>query len=329
MHIKRRREWEIPEREATPEHVFLNRRTILKAAGFLGAAALIGCGPKTEENGAAVAQETPPTDDPSAHLYPAKRNAAYALDRDITPIEITSHYNNYYEFGSDKSIYDDAQALRTRPWTVTVDGMVEAPFQLAIDDLIAKFPLEERLYRHRCVEAWAMAVPWTGFALKDFVAACKPLSSATYVRFETFMDAGMAPGQNEFFYPWPYVEGLTMAEATNELAFMVTGIYGKPLLNQFGAPLRLATPWKYGFKSIKAITKIELVAERPSTLWSSVGPGEYGFYSNVNPNHPHPRWPQSSERRIGEFSRRPTLMFNGYAEQVASLYEGMDLDVNY
>ena len=315
MLIRHRKAWEIPEREATPEALFLNRRNLLAGAGSL---ALAGA--------PALAAETA---DPSAGLYPAKRNGAYALDREVTPEKINSQYNNFYEFGTSKNIASAAQALKTRPWTVKIDGMVDKPTEMGIDDLLAAQPLEERLYRHRCVEAWSMAVPWSGFALRTLVERAKVQAGAKYVRFETFMDPKVAPGQKSFLYSWPYVEAVTMEEAMNELAFMVTGAYGKPLGKSFGAPLRLALPWKYGFKSIKSITRISFVAARPKTLWETAGPSEYGFWANVNPAVAHPRWSQAAEEVIGTGERRPTLLFNGYAEQVAGLYKGLEKEPLY
>jgi sulfoxide reductase catalytic subunit YedY len=268
----------------------------------------------------AFAADAPAADDPSAGLYPAKRNDTYTLDRPITDARYSTNYNNFYEFGQDKDIADDAQALKIRPWQIKLDGLVEKEQTIGIDDLLKQVQLEERLYRHRCVEAWSMAVPWTGFPLKALVDLAKPLSGAKYLRMETFMDPKIAPGQRQFFYPWPYVEGLTMAEATHDLAFLVTGMYGKPVPKQDGAPIRLVTPWKYGFKSIKSITRFSFVTERPKSYWQSLQDSEYGFWANVNPDVPHPRWSQASERVIGTGERRPTLLFNGYAEQVAGLY---------
>ena len=317
MLIKRRRGWEIAEREATPEAVFLNRRALLAAAGFGVAGALLPRGARADEA------------DPSAALFPAKRNPRYAIDRPVTDEQVNLHYNNFYEYSTDKDLADAAQALKTRPWTVTIDGLVEAPKTVGIDDLFKAMAFEERLYRHRCVEAWSMTVPWTGFPLAALVAYAKPLSSAKYVRFETFMNPDMAPGQNEPFYPWPYVEGLTMAEATNDLAFMVTGAYGKPLAKQMGAPLRLHTPWKYGFKSAKSIVKISFVEERPLNFWQQLQSQEYGFWANVNPKVPHPRWSQASETVIGTNERIPTQLFNGYAEFVADLYKGLENEPLY
>jgi len=317
MLIRRRKGWEIPEREATPEALFLDRRAMLRAGAGLGAAIAL----PSFALDAMAAEDA----DPSASLYPAKRNAAFTLgDVNITPEAINSHYNNFYEFGTSKDIYSAAQSLKIRPWTVKIDGLVGKPREIAIDDLLRQMPLEERLYRHRCVEAWSMAVPWTGFPLKALLDFAEPQGSAKYVRFETFKDAKMAPGQRQFWYPWPYVEGLTMAEAANDLAFLVTGAYGKPLGKEFGAPLRLATPWKYGFKSIKSITRISFVTERPKTFWEGLQASEYGFWANVNPAVPHPRWSQANEEVLGTGGRRPTRLFNGYADEVASLYSGLD-----
>ena len=256
MNVIRRRGWEIPDRFATPEHLAFSRRTVLT-----GAASALALAPY-----AANAQRL--TDvanlpDPSADLYPAKRNEKYALDRPITDEKVNGSYNNFYEFGTSKNVTTAAQALTIRPWTVKIDGMVEKPMEVGIDDLIRKLTLEERTYRHRCVEAWGMAIAWTGFPFAKLVEFARPLGSAQYVRMETFLDQKMAPGQRQPWYPWPYVEGVTMAEATNELAFLVTGAYGHPLARQHGAPLRLALPWKYGFKSIKSIVSFNFTDKRP------------------------------------------------------------------
>jgi methionine sulfoxide reductase catalytic subunit len=316
MLIKKKRGWEMPESAATPEHFFHNRRTLLKAAaagGILVAAAPLLGGTSLAAGDA----------DPTADLYPAKRNERYVLDRAITPEKYVTGYNNFYEFGSQKDIADAAQELKLRPWTVAIDGMVEKKTTIGFDDLVRKMPLEERLYRHRCVEAWSIAVPWTGFPLKALVDLAQPLGSAKYLRMETFMDAKVAPGQKAFWYPWPYTEGLTIAEATNELAFIVTGAYGKPLAKQNGAPLRLVTPWKYGFKSVKSIVKFTFTDQRPDTFWEHLQANEYGFWANVNPAVPHPRWSQASERVIGTDEQRPTLIWNGYGEFVAAMYDGL------
>jgi methionine sulfoxide reductase catalytic subunit len=313
MWIKRRRGWEIPEAQATAEAVFVNRRALLAGGAAIAGGLAFGARP-------ALAQRADPTFD----LYPAKRNEAYALDRAITPEKFSGDYNNFYEFGSSKSVAAAARALKTRPWTVKVDGMVEKPFEIAIDDLIRKMPIEERLYRHRCVEAWAMAVPWTGFPMTAFLGLAKPLASARYLRMETFLDKGVAPGQRQVWYPWPYVEGLTMQEAANELTFLVTGVYGKPLANQFGAPLRLAVPWKYGFKSAKSLVRFTFTDERPKSFWEALAANEYGFWANVNPQVPHPRWSQATEKVLGTDETRPTVLYNGYGEYVAGMYNGLD-----
>jgi sulfoxide reductase catalytic subunit YedY len=311
MHVIRRRGWEIPESRATPEHLFLSRRALLSGAASIAAA---GALPGTAR------AEGDPTDD----LYPAKKNEKYPLVGTLTPEKISGNYNNFYEFGFDKYITQRAQALKTRPWTVKIDGMVEKPRTVGVDELIRAMPIEERLYRHRCVEAWSMAVPWTGFPMAKLLEYAQPLAGAKYVRMETFLDASVAPTQKQFWLPWPYVEGVTMAEANNELAFMVTGVYGKPLGKQFGAPLRLALPWKYGFKSVKSIVRMEFTDKRPKSYWEVAQGSEYGFWANVNPAVAHPRWSQATEEDIGTRERRPTVLFNGYGEYVAGLYKGLE-----
>ncbi len=313
MRVIRRRGWEIPQSLATPEAAFLDRRTFL--AG-LGVAGTLATGATLALPGTARAEGNP-----SDSLYPAKRNPAYTLDRDVTPEKYNLSYNNFYEFSTSKKV--NATPLKTRPWTVIIDGLVEKEQTVDIDTLIKTMGLEERLYRHRCVEAWSMAIPWTGFPLKKLVDFAKPLSKAAYVRFETFLDKSMAPGQRGFL-PWPYIEGLTIAEATNDLAFMATGAYGKPLANVQGSPIRLAAPWKYGFKSIKSIVRVSFVDKRPQTFWETLGPEEYGFWANVNPAVPHPRWSQAEETFLNDGRKRPTLIYNGYGEQVASLYKGLE-----
>ncbi len=313
--------WQLPESCATPEEVFFNRRQFVKLLGGTGiGAGLSGFG------GIDFAEAS---EDPSAGLYPVSRNEAYTIERDITPEELSTTYNNFFEFGSHKQISSAAQALKIRPWEIAIDGMVDKPFVIGIDDLLKKMPLEERLYRHRCVERWSMTVPWSGFSLAKLVELAKPSSGVKYVRFETFQDSSVAGGQKQFWYPWPYIEGLTIEEATNELAFMVTGVYGKPLPKQMGAPLRLAVPWKYGFKSIKSIVKITFTQERPVSFWEELAANEYGFWANINPDVHHPRWRQDLEQPLGTNERIDTQIFNGYAEQVAHLYEGLKTEPLY
>lgn len=311
MLIRRRPSWFMPESAATPESVYLSRRNLLAGtAGLIGAAAMpnLAFGAARDE------------------LYPVERNEAFTLDRPITDEDVATTYNNFYEFGSHKNIHRMAQALEIKPWQVVIDGMVEKEIKIDAADLIRQMPLEERLYRFRCVEAWAMAVPWSGFPLKALVDFARPLSSAKYLRMETFEDASVAGGQRAVWYPWPYVEGLMMEEATNDLAFIATGMYGKPIPKQNGAPLRLAVPWKYGFKSVKSIVRFTFTDEMPVSFWMEVLGAEYGFYANVNPGVPHRRWSQAEERMLGTDRRRPTQIYNGYGEQVAHIYKGMPQD---
>jgi methionine sulfoxide reductase catalytic subunit len=316
MHVVHRRGWEIPEHQATPEGVYLDRRGFLNVAAGAAAATLV---PRM-----ARAQRVTDVPDPTKDLYPSKRNEKYGIgDRPITPEEINANYNNFYEYGTSKNVNKASQALVIRPWTVKIDGMVEQPFDIAIDDLIRKMPLEERLYRHRCVEAWSMTIPWSGFQMSKLVELAKPLASAKYLQMQTFQDK-TAPGFRQVWYPWPYTEGLTMEEASNELTFLVTGMYGKPALKPMGAPLRLAVPWKYGFKSVKSIVRFTFTDQRPKTFWEGLQAAEYGFWANVNPEVPHPRWSQASEEDIGTKERRPTVLFNGYGEYVADLYKGLE-----
>jgi methionine sulfoxide reductase catalytic subunit len=315
--MRSRRPWDLPDRLATPEHLVFNRRALL-----IGGASALATLP-----GAAMAQRVSDLDklaDPSASLYPAKRNETFTLDRPVTVEKINENYNNFYEYGTAKDVAAASQQLQIRPWTVKIDGMVEKPVEIGIDDLMRKMTLEERTYRHRCVEAWSMAIAWTGFPLKKLVDFARPLGSAKYVQMETFLNPKMAPGQRMSWYPWPYVEGLTMAEATNDLAFLATGAYGHPLAKVQGSPLRLAIPWKYGFKSIKSIVRFSFVEKRPVGMWERLQSSEYGFWANVNPEVPHPRWSQATEEVIGTGERRPTLMFNGYGQYVADLYKGLE-----
>ena len=304
--------------EITPYSQYLSRRDFLRAAGIVtGSALMAACSPS------ASATIEPATEMPA---MPAKSDE---LGDPANSYEDITHYNNFYEFSTTKEAVNSlSQDFNTKPWTVEVSGLVNNPKTYGIEELL-KFPQEERIYRLRCVEAWSMVIPWTGFSLASLLKEVEPASDAKYVRFETVYRPEEMPGQESPWYPWPYQEGLRLDEAMHDLTILATGLYGMPMPNSNGAPIRLVVPWKYGFKSIKSIVKIELTAEQPSTLWNTVGPGEYGFYSNVNPERPHPRWSQASERRIGELGRRPTLMFNGYAEQVASLYKGMDLIDNY
>jgi len=303
--------------EITPYSQYLSRRDFLKAAGLLtGSALLAACAPIG--TGSAV---------------PAGEAAVVPTDEagdPATPFEDVTTYNNFYEFSVNKqAVAPLSVEFNPNPWTVDVSGLVNNPKTYGIEDLLKKFKQEERVYRLRCVEGWSMVIPWTGFSLAALLKEVEPTADAKYVRFETIYRPEEMKGQGNRFYPWPYQEGLRLDEAMHELTLLATGLYGLPMPNQNGAPIRLVVPWKYGFKSIKSIVKIELVDQQPETFWKVVNPKEYGFYSNVNPDHPHPRWFQNTERRIGELSRRPTLLFNGYAEQVAHLYDGMDLDLQY
>ncbi len=300
-----RRPDDIPAREVTDERLFWTRREWVAAAGAAAGVALLP--------GALRALGGPAGDDDKPNTYE----------------QITS-YNNFYEFGTDKSDPKaNAQGFRTRPWTVRVEGEVKRPATYALDDFLRLAAPVERTYRHRCVEAWSMVIPWMGLPLGDVIRKLEPTSRAKYVEFTTLLDPRQMPGQRSDLLPWPYVEGLRLDEALHPLTLLVTGIYGKPLLPQNGAPLRLVVPWKYGFKGGKSIVRIRLTEQQPRNTWNVAAPNEYGFYANVNPTVDHPRWSQAKERRVGEFFKRPTLMFNGYAEQVASLYAGMDLRANF
>ena len=329
--IERPRGWEIPESEATPESTYLNRRRFLKGAAGLAMGGMLGSAPAYADHSTETdplitgKQENPP----AADRYPASRNPLFKLDRPVTDERIAATFNNFYEFSgtSKTTIWKLVEHFKTHPWTVKVHGLVKEHKTYDIDTLVRQMPLEERLYRLRCVEAWAMAVPWTGFPMKAFIDLVQPLSSAKFVKMTTFMDPDNAPGQKPRFGlfssgPWPYTEMLTMEEATNELTMLVTGIYGHPLPKQHGAPIRLITPWKYGFKSIKSIVSIEFVKDQPATFWNTSIPHEYGLVANVNPAIPHRRWSQSSERIIGtDDERRPTVLYNGYGKWVAQLYK--------
>lgn len=311
--------------EITPEHVYLNRRKFMQTAGLVGAGALLAaCAPQN------AASPSAPGASPADTQPPAAQGATDELGDALNRFEEITNYNNFYEFTTDKQgVARLSKDFPTSPWQVEVGGLVQKPRTFGIEDLTAAFDIEERIYRLRCVEAWSMVIPWMGFPLAKLLNEVEPTGDAKYVAFTTLLDPEKMPGQRFGGYPWPYTEGLRLDEAMHDLTLMVTGLYGKDLLPQNGAPLRLAVPWKYGFKSIKSIVKIELVAEEPPTLWSTIAPNEYGFYANVNPEVDHPRWSQASERRIGQGGRRETLMYNGYAEQVAGLYSGMDLSVYY
>jgi methionine sulfoxide reductase catalytic subunit len=304
--------------EITPKDVYFSRRDFIKTAGVIaGSVALAACAPQAVEF----------TDEPSGASGVLKTDE---LGDPANSFSEITNYNNYYEFSTNKeAVASLAKNFNPSPWTLEVSGMVGKPRTFGMEDLLSLFPQEERIYRLRCVEAWSMVIPWNGFPLASLLKQVEPTSDAKYVRFETIYRPEEMKGQSSPFYPWPYQEGLRIDEAMNDLTLLATGLYGEMMPSQNGAPIRLVVPWKYGFKSIKSIVKIELTDKMPDTLWASVAPNEYGFYANVNPDVNHPRWSQASERRIGELSRRPSLMFNGYGEQVASLYAGMDLSLNY
>jgi methionine sulfoxide reductase catalytic subunit len=330
---------EPPGSEITPESLYRGRREFIKNAGLtLGTAAVVGSGllwlvgnapppdAPPEESAAPGAQAQAQAPDPVAAqpIVPAS-SGPYTVDEQLTSFKDVSTYNNFYEFGLDKGDpVRNAQNFQTRPWTIDVEGEVKQPQTIDIDTLLGWFPQEERVYRMRCVEAWSMVIPWLGFPLADLVKRLEPTGNAKYVEFLTLEDAKQMPGQRRPVLDWPYVEGLRMDEAMHPLTLMAVGLYGKMLPNQNGAPLRLVVPWKYGFKNGKSIVKIRFTAEQPKTTWALAAPREYGFYANVNPDVDHPRWSQATERRIGELGRRKTLPFNGYADEVAGLYAGMD-----
>jgi len=304
MHIVKRRGWELRDCDATPEHLVLGRRALVAGVGLAGAG-LAGLLPV-----AARAQGAP-------------RNPKYEAGREVSAERDATTYNNYYEFGTDKSISRAAQRLPVQPWAIAIDGLVDAPKTVGLDDLLRQVNLEERILRHRCVEGWAMTVPWTGFPMKDLVRIAAPTSAAKYAVMTTLADPKTMPGLRLSQFEWPYVEGITMAEATNDLAFLATGMYGKTLPKQNGAPIRLVLPWKYGFKSVKSIVKLTFTDKKPVTFWEGIQPSEYGFWANVNPAVPHPRWSQATERLLGNDQRVPTVIYNGYGEHVAGLYAGL------
>lgn len=310
VYIKIHRSWEIPEREATSEEGYLefSRRSLLRKTAMAGLAALF---------------PTPLTpSDPKESIVAARRNPKYTLDRPITKEEVASRINNFYEFTMQKDVHRYVEKYEPRPWTVEVTGQVSKPAKFDIDQLIKMMPIEERLYRLRCVEAWSIAVPWTGFQFSELIKKVEPKPKAKFVRFVCINRPDQCPGQKQYnWYPWPYFEGLRLEEAMNELTFAVIGIYGHELPKQHGAPLRMAVPWKYGYKSAKAVVGIEFVEKQPHTFWETLQPHEYPFESNVNPNVPHPRWSQATETVLDTGEKRKTLLYNGYAEFVGHLYK--------
>lgn len=329
MLIKKRNSNEIPSSEITPEDLYISRRTFMVgAAAAVGAAVLAACAPRTNLSGSSsVSRPTPGPEAAEVNVIPGQTDE---LGDWLTDFDSITNYNNFYEFTTSKQdVAEKARDFPIAPWQVEVSGLVAKPGIFSIESLLSDFDQEERIYRLRCVEGWSMVIPWQGFPLAALLKAVEPTSNARYVRFETIYDPQNMPGQSSPFFEWPYVEGLRLDEAMNDLTLLSTGLYGETLLPQNGAPIRLVVPWKYGFKSIKSIVKIELVEEMPQSLWMIASPREYGFFANVNPNVNHPRWTQASERRIGDAGRRPTLLFNGYGEQVASLYTGMDLAENF
>jgi sulfoxide reductase catalytic subunit YedY len=304
---------DIKPSEITDKGVYLKRREFMKGAAALAATALAGCGP-----------DSPPT--ARGPKLATRGGSALSISEELTPYEDVTTYNNFYEFGRNKT--DPAKYSRsftTRPWTVAVGGEVNKPKMYEIEDLLKLAPLEERIYRLRCIEAWSMVIPWIGYSLSVLIKQVEPTSRAKYVEFTTLLDVRQMPGQRRDVLKWPYIEGLRMDEAMHPLTLLCFGLYGEVLPNQNGAPIRVVVPWKYGIKSAKSLVRIRFVDKQPLTTWNRAGPHEYGFYSNVNPSVDHPRWSQANERRIGEFFKRPTLPFNGYADHVAQLYSGMDL----
>ncbi len=323
MLIRTLRGWEIPERLATPEALMLGRRAALAGAATLGLAA-----PAHAQFGG-LFSSAPARPEQPRKLMPAQRNEKFVGGRVITEERQAITYNNFYEFSMSKSLVGAAQALVVDPWSVEITGLCAKPQKIGLEDLLKKMPVEERVYRHRCVETWAMTVPWVGFPLAKLVEMAEPKPEAKYVVFTTLADKATMPGLGQRFYPWPYTEGLTMDEARNDLAFMVVGMYGKSLPPQNGAPLRVALPWKYGFKSAKSIVKIEFSAKRPMSFWEGLQDSEYGFWANVNPAVPHPRWSQATETLLGSDERVPTKIWNGYGEFVADMYKDLSKEKLY
>lgn len=317
-YIKIPKGWEIPENQATSESDYIDRRKFIKDLGIAGAGALFFSSSNACAQNKGVEKQLAPF---RAQKLDAENNANFTVNRQMTDEIIAATYNNYYEFTNRKStVWKKVDRFRTHPWEVEISGLVEKPMTLDVDDLIKQMPLEERIYRFRCVEAWAMVVPWIGFPMKALLEKVQPTADAKYVRMLTFLDPDMAPEQHNLSMPWPYFEGLTLAEAMNDLTLLTVGIYGHILPPQHGAPIRLIVPWKYGFKSIKSIVSIELTDQKPRTFWNTLAPREYGFDANVNPTVPHPRWSQANERMIGTNERHRTVIYNGYGSHVAHLY---------
>ncbi|MDD9974986.1 MAG: protein-methionine-sulfoxide reductase catalytic subunit MsrP [Candidatus Poribacteria bacterium] len=318
-YIKIPKEWEIPENQVTSESDYINRRKFIKDLGIASASALLFSSSNACAGKTGVEKQLEPF---QAQKLAAENNSRFTVERPITDEVVAATYNNYYEFTSSKStVWKRVDKFITRPWEIEISGMVEKPMTLDVDDLIKQMPIEERTYRFRCVERWAMVVPWIGFPMKALLEKVQPTADAKYVRMLTFLDPDMAPEQHNVRMPWPYFEGLTLAEAMNDLTLLVVGIYGHVLPPQHGAPIRLIVPWKYGFKSIKSIVSIELTDQKPRTFWNTLGPREYDFEANVNPNLPHPRWSQAKEWMIGSGDIYKTVIYNGYGDAVAHLYQ--------
>jgi methionine sulfoxide reductase catalytic subunit len=313
---------DIASSEITPKGIYLNRRKFMAGAVVAGAVVAAGVGLRKMTSPAEVVH--------AGNKIDGIKNSPFSTTETINPYKDVTNYNNYYEFSTDK--YGPAglsKNFRTRPWKVTIDGDVQKKQELDVDTIIKMAAPEERIYRHRCVEGWSIVVPWVGFSLSELIKRANPLGKAKFVEFTTIYSPGQMPGQQTGVLQWPYVEGLRLDEALNPLALLCFGMYGEELPNQDGAPLRIVIPWKYGFKSAKAIVRVRFTEKQPMNSWNIATPNEYGFYSNVNPDVDHPRWSQKTERRLGEIRKRPTLMFNGYGDQVASLYSGMDLRKNF
>src|SRR5712692_3683296 len=312
----------LTHRDVTPKSVYLNRRKFLQGMGLAGVVAASGRG--------ILNLVSPLTTAYAGTKLTSLGKSPFSTTEKQTSYDDVTHYNNFYEFGTDKSDpARNSQKFRTSPWTVSIEGEVSKPRKITMDELLKQAPLEERIYRHRCVEGWSIVVPWIGYSFNILANLVEPTPKAKFVAFETYYDPGQMPEARHTGLEYPYVEGLRLDEAMNPLTLLCVGMYGETLPNQDGAPVRLVIPWKYGFKSIKSLVKIRFVRDQPPTTWNISNPHEYGFYSNVNPNVDHPRWSQTKERRLGEFFRRPTLMFNGYGDQVSSMYNGMDLKRNY